>query len=177
MPLGDHLVPWSGVGFRHIPAGSPFDVLDLRFAGRSAENRWNERGQPTLYLAGDEGVLIAEWGRHFAVNRTPELERQTVERAVFRLTMALEGVLDLRDTALWRELSFNNAPNCFLDRAIARATGGFIRATTEAQAIIVPSVCFLDQLDRWCLVLFLEKLPDSQDFVTDVASVGPLRRG
>lgn len=165
------------MAYRHVPAGSSFDVLDLRYAGRSAENRWNERGQPTLYLAGDEGVLIAEWSRHFAVNRSPELEQQTVERAVFRLTLSVDRVLDLRDAAVLHELSLEDAPNCFLDRSIARATATFIRATTEAQAIIVPSICFLDQVDRWRLVLFLDKLPGPRDFVTGVEGVGPLRRG
>jgi RES domain-containing protein len=177
MPLSAHLTPWSGDAYRHIPAGSPFGVLDVRFAGRSAENRWNEPGQPTLYLAGDEGVLIAEWGRHFAVNRIPELQRQTVERAVFRLRLALDHILDLRQRAVWNELSLDDAPTCFLDPAVARATATFVRATTEAQGIIVPSVCFLDQLDRWCLVIFLEKLPDPNAFVSNVTPVGPLRRG
>ena len=177
MPLSAHLTRWSGDAYRHIPAGSPFGVLDVRFAGRSAEHRWNEPGQPTLYLAGDEGVLIAEWGRHFAVNRTLELQRHTVERAVFRLRLTLDHILDLRQRAVWNELSLNDAPNCFLDPAVARATATFVRATTEAQGIIVPSVCFLDQLDRWCLVIFLEKLPDPGAFISDVAPIGPLRRG
>ena len=65
MHLSAHLAGWSGDAYRHIPKTSPFDVLDFRFAGLGADNRWNTPGQPTLYLAGDEGVLIAEWGRHF----------------------------------------------------------------------------------------------------------------
>ena len=27
------LHPWRGTAIRHIPAGSPYDVLDTRFAG------------------------------------------------------------------------------------------------------------------------------------------------
>jgi RES domain-containing protein len=177
MPLSDHLTRWSGVAYRHIPADSPFGVLDFRFAGRSGENRWNDSGQPTLYLAGDEGVLIAEWGRHFTVNRTRELQQQTVERAVFRLSLVFDQILDLRREAVWRELSLDEAPNCFLDPNIARATATFVRATTEAHGMLAPSVCFLDQLDRWCLVLFLEKLSDPDSFVASVTSIGPLRRG
>jgi RES domain-containing protein len=177
MPLGEHLIPWTGEAYRHIPASSPFNVLDFRFAGRSAENRWNEPGQPTLYLAGDEGVLIAEWGRHFAVNRTPELERNAVQRAVFRLSLTLDHLLDLRQEAVWRDLSLSGAPSCFLDQSIARATATFIRATTDAQAILVPSVCFLDKLDRWCLALFLEKLPDPRDWIHDVQPAESLRHG
>ena len=62
MTLAGHLQRFAGSALRHIPAGSPFDVLDFRYAGRAADNRWNEPGYPTLYLAGDEGVVIAEWG-------------------------------------------------------------------------------------------------------------------
>lgn len=162
---------------RHIPAGSRFDVLDFRFAGKGAGNRWNSQGQPTLYLASDEGVLIAEWGRHFEVNRTPELRSQTVERIVYRLAINLEHVLDLRQAAVCNDLSLENAPICFFDPVIARATANYIRATTDARAIVVPSVSFLDQTDRWCLVLFLEKLPQSRDYIINVTPGGTLRLG
>lgn len=178
MTLVSHLKPWSGSALRHIPAGSRFDVLDFRFAGRSGENRWNEPGQPTLYLAGDEGVLIAEWGRHFVVNRTKQLQAMTVERAVYRLELSLEAVLDLRDARVWRELSLDSCPACFLTIAVARATASFVRATTDAQGLLVPSMGLLDQLDRWCLVVFLDKVPaDPASFIASVTAQGPLRWG
>jgi hypothetical protein len=177
MVLSAHLERWSGDALRHIPAGARLDVLDFRFAGRGSDNRWNQAGQPTLYLAGDDGVLIAEWGRHFAVDRTPGLKQQTVERTVYRFSLTLDAVLDLRKEAVWRELSLEGAPTCFLDIPLARATANFIRVTTGAQALLVPSVGFLDKLDRWCLVLFLEKLPNTKDFVLSVTPRGPLRRG
>ena len=177
MSLSARLMPWAGDAFRHISAGARFDVLDFRFAGRSAENRWNEPGHPTLYLAGDEGVLIAEWGRHFAVNRSPALQHLTLERAVYRLTLALDHVLDLRSPYVWGLLSLEDAPGCFADVGVARATAHFVRRTTAAQAIFVPSIAFLDQPERWCLVLFLEKLPAPPVFITAVTPVGPLRWG
>lgn len=177
MQLSDCLAPWRGDAFRHVPAGARIDVLDFRYAGRSAENRWNEPGHPTLYLAGDEGVLITEWGRHFAVNRSPALQHATVERAVCRLTLELDAVLDLRSPNVWRLLSLADAPACFTDVGIARATAHFIRRTTAAQALFVPPIGFLDRLDRWCLVLFLEKLPAPPSFITGVAPCGPLRWG
>ena len=177
MSLNALLRPWSGDAFRHIPAGARYDVLDFSFAGRSAENRWNEPGHPTLYLAGDEGLLIAEWGRHFAVSRSPELQGMTLERAVYRLTLAFDHVLDLRSPEVWALLSLETAPSCFADIGVARATAHFVRRTTAAQALLVPSIGFLDQLDRWCLVLFLEKLPEPTEFVGAVTPVGPLRWG
>ena len=176
MGLSTHLDRWRGDAYRHIPAGSQIDVLDFRYAGRSTENRWNEPGHPTLYLAGDEGVLIAEWGRHVAVNRSPALQNLTVERAVYRLTLEIDHLLDLRNPEVWTLLSLTGAPTCFTSTGVARATAHFIRGTTAAQALIVPSIGFLDQLDRWCLVLFLEKRSEPASFVANVTPCGRLRR-
>ncbi len=175
--LDAHLTPWTGTALRHLPANSPFDVLDFRFAGMGAENRWNALGHPTLYLAGDEGVLIAEWGRHFAHNRTPALRGLTVERTVYALSLSLAALLDLRDPDGVASLSLEDAPRCFLDREIARATAHFLRTTTPAQAMLVPSMAFLDDLARWCLVVFLEKMPGPAGFVADVTPHGPVRWG
>lgn len=176
MSLSSRLVPWRGDAYRHIPAGAQFDVLDFRFAGRGRDHRWNESGHPTLYLAGDEGVLIAEWGRHFAVDRAPELRSLARERAVYRLSLEIERLIDLRDPEVWRSLSLTDAPVCFASTRVARATARFIRDTTAAQALLVPSIGFLDQLDRWCLVLFLEKLPEPARFISGVTPCGLLQR-
>lgn len=44
---------------------------------------------------------------------------------------------------------------------------------TAAQATVVPSVAMLDTLDRWNLVLFLEKLPaDPRLFIAGVRRAG-----
>lgn len=178
MTLAPCLAPWSGSALRHIPAASPFRVLDFRFAGRGADNRWNDEGVPTLYLAGDEGVLIAEWGRNFATIRTPQLEQRTVERSVFRLELGFDDVLDLRRAEVCQALSLMDAPACFMNIAVARATAQFVRTTTAAQAMFVPSIGFLDDLERWCLVVFLEKRPPTPgSFVASVIETGPLRWG
>jgi RES domain-containing protein len=178
MTLAGHLKRWSGAALRHIPADSPFDVLDFRYAGRGADNRWNEPGSPTLYLAGDEGVLIAEWGRHFETNRTAQLQQMTVERNVFSVELSIDYVLDLRNEDVWNSLPIDDAPYCFADIDFARATARFVRSTTEAQALLVPSLGFLDDLERWCLVAFLEKLPlDPRSFISSVTPCGPLRWG
>lgn len=178
MALDDLIVPWSGVAFRHLPSQSPYGVLDFRFAGQSADNRWNNQGAPTLYLASDIGVAIAEFGRHFDKDRTPALARTAVARTVYRLDVAIDRLLDLRDPTVWQALSLQNAPQCFLDKAIAGATANFLRATTPAQGLLVPSAAFLDQLDRYVLALFLEKLPaDASVFIHSVQVEGPLTWG
>lgn len=176
MPLNAQLTEWSGEAYRHLPAHARLEVLDFRYAGRGLDNRWNEPGEPTLYLAGDIGVAIAEWARHIDVDRTAELGLATIERIVYRLSLTIDHVLDLRDPRVWAELSLDDAPNRFLDIPTARATAHFIRKTTRAQALLVPSAPFIDQLDRWCLVVFLDKLPaQPTDFISSVTIEGPLR--
>lgn len=63
----------------------------------------------------------------------------------------------------------------FLDVEVARATATFVRRTTATEALVVPSVAFLDDASSWNLVLFLEKLPaDLNDLVT-VSNAGTFR--
>ena len=178
MTLGAFLQPWSRPAFRHIPASSPFGVLDFRFAGRSADNRWNEPGEPTVYLASDRGVALAELARHFHEAPLPPSGLHLVERAIFRLEVAVEALIDMRDPGVHRALSLMSAPHCFLDRGIARATAQFPRPTTAAQALLAPSMAFLDAPERWVLVLFLDKLPaDHRRFITAVEAAGTFRVG
>jgi hypothetical protein len=102
----------------------------------------------------------------------------TVERNVFSLELSIDSVLDLRSEDVCNALPIDNAPYCFADITVARATAHFLRGTTDAQALLVPSMGFLDNLERWCLVAFLEKLPpDPRRFISSVTPRGPLRWG
>jgi RES domain-containing protein len=177
LALDDHLHPWIGSALRHVSTSHEADPLDFSWAGRSSLNRWNGQGQPTLYLAGDEGVMITEWGRHFTIQAAPGSESRTQQRRVLRFHLAIDHILDLRDRAIWDELSLDDAPTCFLSIDIARATSDFIRTTSTAQGIIVPPVGLLDHPERWNLVLFLEKLPEPARFITNVTPMGTLQRG
>lgn len=116
---------------------------------------------------------MAEYARHFRVDRTPGLAAQTYQRKVYRFEIELEHLIDLRNSKVWAELCLTKAPDCFKDKAIARATAHFIRNTTATQAILVPSIAFLDDLDQYCLVIFLEKLPpDAHEFLLRVQEDG-----
>ena len=173
MSLSSLLRPWRGPAFRHIPYGSPYDVLDFRFASLAATNRWNYAGEATMYLASDSGVALAEFARHLKMNRPEGIAPLTIKRSLYRLQVSLEHVLDLRDDACVAALSLSDAPNCFLNRNVARATANFVRATTDAQAILVPSVALLDHPDRWVMVVFLEKLsPDPKQFLLSAVEAG-----
>ena len=62
------------------------------------------------------GVALAEWSRHFVENTDPALATVPVKRTVWRLTLDIPRVLDMRDSAVWTDLSLTDAPHCFLDR-------------------------------------------------------------
>jgi RES domain-containing protein len=150
----------------------------ISYCGRSNENRWNVAGEPTLYLAKEKDVALAEYARHFQVNRTPRLAAKTYRRQVYRFHVELDLVLSLRSPDVWLELSLTNPPDCFKDKSVARSTAQFIRNTTATQALLVPSVAFLDDLEQWCLVLFLEKLPpDPYAFLPSVQLDGYFQIG
>jgi len=158
------LKPWNGSACRHISDGAAYDILDFQYAGRGRNNRWNVYGEPTLYLASDHRVAIAEFARHFDEDTPQPMRRpevigfRAVARRIYDLHVQIEYSLDLRDPSLCAALSLENVPYCFLDREIARGTAQFLRRTTAAQALLVPSVALFDQPDRYAIVLFLDKL-------------------
>lgn len=129
MGLEDRIVPWTGAAYRHLPetVRKRADVLNFSHAGRASDNRWNAKGQPTLYLANDTGIALAEWSRHFARNTNPLLATVLVRRTLWRLTLTLPRVLDLRDPETWTALSLTDAPHCFLDLTISRAVSDYVR--------------------------------------------------
>lgn len=170
-----HIRPWGGVGVRHIPANSPYGVLDTRFAGRVGDNRWNRAGDPTFYIASDRGVALAEFARHFRERQDPALAQVAVERALFRLTIEVDALLDVREPSVRSALGLHGGARRFLDAEVARATATFIRRTTSAEALLVPSVAFLDDPTRWNLVLFLEKLPTDLSTFIKVTPAGTFR--
>jgi RES domain-containing protein len=155
--LQNLIEPWSGEAYRHLADGN-CDVYDFSYTGLAANNRWNIQGEQTLYLAGSVDVAVGEWLRHFQFDRPKQLAVKTKRRKVYQMTLKLNHTLNLCDRLAWQELSLLDAPNCFLDKKIARATAQFIRHTTIAEAILVPSMAFLDRMDKWVLVIFLEKL-------------------
>jgi RES domain-containing protein len=156
--LADEIRPWAGTAFRHIPADAAYDIRDLRYAGRRSAGRWHWQGQPTLYLASDAAVAIGEFARHLAVDRGGVAV--PARRAVYELRFEAERVVDLRSLSVLALIGRDDAPQCWLDERIARATATYFRDALGVQALIVPSVAHLDASDRFNVVGFLENLPD-----------------
>jgi hypothetical protein len=176
MALSIPVTPFIGSVFRHIAGGTVNrDPLDFRWAGRQQGNRWNTPEQPTLYTAGELGVLIAEWGRSFRPGYPDELTANPSHRNVFRYQFRLEAVADLREPAICDALGMPDPPHRYLDTEVTSWTASRLRTETAAQAILVPSMAFLDDLSRWNLVVFLEKVADDTTmWITAVTPGGPL---
>lgn len=160
MKLSDLIKPWSGHAVRHLPVlgRKKVDPLNFSFCGKSGENRWNVMGEPTLYLALEKDVALVEWGRHFDTSRSPGLKAKANKRKCYRFLIELDFTIDLCDPKTWKALDLSDAPTCFQKFDVARSTASFLRNTTTVQGVFVPSMGFLDDLSKWCLVVFLEKL-------------------
>ena len=111
-------------------------------AMRTSEgNRWSAPGEPTIYLAGDLGVALAELGRH--VPSDPE------EGRVWSVQVDLDAVVDLRA---------HRDVDGLLDRGRCRALAARHRIAGTCEALLVPTVAMLDRPDRWNLVVFGDRL-------------------
>jgi hypothetical protein len=170
--LDELIQPFEGEVYRHLPASSPISVDDFRFAGRGDTNRWNGAGQRTLYLAHDHAAALAEWARHSQRTYNPEVD-PPLRRRMYRLSIALPAVLDLRDPRTWDALGGVIAkPTDFLELRRCRMIADYIRRLTRAVAIHVPSAAFIDDLSRGNLVVFLDKLPDDRSFIRRIVDLG-----
>ncbi len=166
--------PWIGSVYRHVPPHA--DVLNFEFAGLHGDNRWNLAGEPTLYLAGDRGVLAAEWARHLPHPWSADAINRATARTVFGLGLRLQRVVDVRDAAFVQRCGVHPTTDWFPDLSAARHIASVVRNTTSAQSIIVPSIAFVDDHSRWNLVVFLDKVPaNTSEWIVNVEPVGRLR--
>ena len=122
--------------------------------------RWSRPGEPTIYLAGDPGVALAEFGRHL---RPDDLEARG---SLWTLRVALDDAVDLRDTADHTTLDHEQC-HSMASRWRRNGMGG----------LIVPSVALLDRRDRFNVVLFADVLAARLTSVLQaprlIATLGP----
>ena len=149
------LEPFRGSAAVGLQGDAGWDARDLITADA---NRWSGRGERTVYLATDVAVALAEFARHLSPGHG------TVEGSIWTMNVDLEVVVDLRDSRARRLLSVSGGPAWALDPSACRTVAHDLRRR-GVQAILVPSVAFLDRLDRGNLILFAEHLPAGLDGV------------
>ena len=104
--------------------------------------------------------MTVEFARHFSDNRSQALAKNIQRRQIWRFTVKLNRTLNLCDLKVCSALSLSDAPYCFKDKRVTRSTANFLRNSLKVDAIFVPSMVFIDDLSKWCLVIFLENLPE-----------------
>jgi RES domain-containing protein len=156
-------VPLSTLAFCTGPAGSSLDVTTLT---STDANRWSEDGEPTIYLAGDPGVAVAELGRHWG--------EQDGEMAIWSLTLGLDGAADLRDPVVRSSLRVPDDPRWILDKKRCHELASRLRSSGPQDGLVVPSVAFLDDTSRWNAVVFVDRLRTT--LVDAISSARPVVR-
>ena len=102
------------------------------------------------------------------------LVKKTQERTFWELK--LKRILDLCDANVYS--AFSNTSDEFKDIKVARSIAALLRNVFQVEAIFAPSMSFLDDLSKWCLVVFLEKVPsDVGQFILDIEARGFLEVG
>jgi RES domain-containing protein len=151
---------FRGVAFCHVPADEPVR-LD-RLASTDGDNdRWNREGEPTVYLATDIGLAVAELARHLDVDAGDG----PVRRRLLGLEVEVAGLLDLRDPDVRSAVGAPDAVEAFRDRDVSRSVADQARADAACLGLLVPSMAFLDEPERANLVLFVERHADGIEAV------------
>ncbi len=157
MALRELVGPWTGVAYRHIPAGVSRSALDDSYLGRSSGNRWNEAGTPTYYFASDIAVVLAEYARHMATEVSDGVPER-LARSLWKVEVRLERTLDLRHPRTIDAMGSGPIEDWIFDSRTTQATANYLRTQAEVQALIAPSVAFLDRPDTYNLIVYRDRI-------------------
>jgi RES domain-containing protein len=151
---------WSG----------PDEVFDLdSLVTAETGDRWNAPDEPTIYLSGDAGLTLIECGRHeTGVDGG-------LARAIWSVRIRADRILDLRSADVRRALDLDD-DNWFLDRETCRGVARRLRQSGRCAGLLVPSAGLPDDLERWNLVLFADRLDAPLDkVISEPRATGSLR--
>lgn len=143
--LADASKPFGGTGYY----ASAEPVLHADDLVTTEGNRWSQAGEPTVYLAGDAALALAEFARH----ASPE---GALAGALWTVTVRLDAVVDLRDRE--RQDAHGDGRTTWLDREWCSSLAARLRGDGAIDGLIVPSAAMLDRRDRWNLVVFVDRL-------------------
>jgi RES domain-containing protein len=146
------LSAFRGTAYCHVPADEPLR-LDRLVTSDGTDDRWNRAGEPTLYLALDLAVAVAELARHVELAAgVPPWRRRLVGLAV-----EVERLVDLRRPDVRSALGIDEELVAFRDVGVARDVASRLREDEACAGLIVPSMAFLDDEARGNLVVFVDR--------------------
>jgi hypothetical protein len=143
-----------------LPMASALDLRSDRC------NRWNNEGEPTIYLSSDPGLALIESGRH-----PEDLQRAS---HVLRVDLRLPRALDLARPAVRAELGLPAGDWWVLDQDRTRAVASRVRTSGACDGLFVPSAGALDQEGRWNAVVFADDPIVVGDLLGDPRPAGAL---
>lgn len=139
-------------------------MLDETHLGLATDNRWSALRVRAYYFASDLGLVVAEHARHIAVD-VPGGRVDRIERSVFRVPIDLDRVLTLTDPAVVAAMGAAPINSWILDLGATQAAANHLLAQVPGlEAIVVPSVAFLDQHDRFNVVVYRDAIDLSSAF-------------
>lgn len=134
-----------------VCSGPTTESLDISSLVTRDTNRWSAAGEPTLYLAGDVGVALAEVGRHW--------DQGASRLSLWQVELELITAVDLRRSPARTAAGIADDPRWFLDGRRCREAARRFRSA-GCDGLIVPSAAFLDDPARWNAVLFVDQVAD-----------------
>ena len=155
------LIVYTGLVYRTLPRDDVPSIDELLSDGDG--ERFSDGTLPTVYLATDEGVAIAEMARHLDVGA--DEPRDTTPHLIVRMRSRVEGVADIRDPFTLRALGLEGGVFDLLDRHVARGLATRLRGIEGCQGLLAPSMALPDEPERGNLVLFAERLPGGLESV------------
>jgi RES domain-containing protein len=115
-------------------------------------------GVRAYYFASDRGLVTAEYARHIATD-LPWGHADRLERSVFRVPLIVDRVLRLTDPDVVSAMGAGPINTWILDLATTQAAAAYLLAQVVGlQAVVVPSVAFLDQHDRFNIVVYRDAI-------------------
>jgi RES domain-containing protein len=139
-------------------------VLDDTYLGLARDNRWSPAGVRAYYFASDIGLVTAEYARHIATDLALG-HADRLERSVFRVPLVLNRVLRLTDPAVVSAMGAGPINTWSLDLAATQAAATYVLAqVVRLEALVVPSVAFLDQHDRFNVVIYRDAIDPAAVF-------------
>jgi RES domain-containing protein len=152
---------------RGVVARSGSDSLSRIGLVTTGGNRWSRPGEPTIYLGSDTSVALAEFARHLEPD-------SPVVGGLWTVDVLLDRIVDLRNVDVRADAALPEDPRWLLDRERCRSLAAAFRVR-GAQGLIVPSVAFLDQRERWNLVVFADRLENLERLIAQPRRLASLR--
>jgi RES domain-containing protein len=161
--LGRLVEPVSGDVFCHAPADRPFELEALARPDDGAD-RWSSPGTSTIYLAGDALVALGEFARHGDAAGSDD-------RRIVRLKLRRVPVLDLRRPAVVTAIGVD-PDRCGVDREESRSLSAVVRGTAICSGLVVPSMAFREDPERFNVVVFAEAVRSLDDCLGEATEIG-----